>query len=370
MREGTAVKFNVRVLGGILSVTLDSSIPADVQSAIARQWQHLREDASAQASEEIHLAISRAAVPVDTETALVVARDEQHAPDLLASNLTLAGIRQLAGTAFMFHAAGLAAADGRVVALVGPSGRGKTTAARALGRTMGYVSDETVAFTPDLGVIPYPKPLSIGHRPGVKALSAPGDLGLRVADEPLRLGALVLLDRRTEPTDPRAEDVPLIDAIGDLVEQSSSFSSIRNPLGTLAEVVAAAGGVRRLVYSEAADLEALVASVLEAPSRSETLVDGVAAQPVIPTSSGAVGRAPFVDARWIDGRLAILTQRRLQVLDGIGPELWLLADGVSLEDLSDRLLRQIGEPPADVDLSRAVDDAVTAMVDADLLRRG
>ena len=49
----------------------------------------------------------------------------------------------------MLHAAGIADADGLVVALVGPSGMGKTTASSYLARHgFGYVTDETVSIGP------------------------------------------------------------------------------------------------------------------------------------------------------------------------------------------------------------------------------
>lgn len=94
------MEFSVRVLDGIISVTLDNSLSAETQSAIAHQWQHLQADASAEASAMVHLAISEARDPVLPEAKLVIARDQEHAPDLLASNLTLTGIRALAGSAF------------------------------------------------------------------------------------------------------------------------------------------------------------------------------------------------------------------------------------------------------------------------------
>ena len=51
----------------------------------------------------------------------------------LSQQVTLAAIEAARGRAWMLHAAGIATPDGQVVVLVGPSGRGKTTASRALG---------------------------------------------------------------------------------------------------------------------------------------------------------------------------------------------------------------------------------------------
>ena len=47
------------------------------------------------------------------------------------------------------------------------SGTGKTTAARTLGRHLGYLTDETVSVGPDLDVLPYQKPLSVVVDPDV-----------------------------------------------------------------------------------------------------------------------------------------------------------------------------------------------------------
>ena len=88
-------------------------------------------------------------------------------PDfLLAARRLASAIDQRAGEVIMLHAAGLALPDGRVVAFVAPSGTGKTTLSRTLGKAFGYVSDETVVINFDGTVTPYPKPLSVirsGH---------------------------------------------------------------------------------------------------------------------------------------------------------------------------------------------------------------
>ena len=53
-----------------------------------------------------------------------------------------------AGERINLHAGGVADERRRVLALVGPSGTGKTTATLALARRLGYVSDETVSIDP------------------------------------------------------------------------------------------------------------------------------------------------------------------------------------------------------------------------------
>src|SRR5690242_6668193 len=68
----------------------------------------------------------------------------------LSSALTLAVVERQAGRLWMLHAAALAdPASGATVVLVAPSGTGKSTAARTLGRRWGYVTDETAGLAAD-----------------------------------------------------------------------------------------------------------------------------------------------------------------------------------------------------------------------------
>ena len=70
-------------------------------------------------------------------------------------------LKATAGRRINLHAGGVADESRRVLAVVGPSGTGKTTATLALARRLGYVSDETVSIDPDGTVAPHPKPLSV-----------------------------------------------------------------------------------------------------------------------------------------------------------------------------------------------------------------
>jgi hypothetical protein len=362
------VNIAVRVFNTVVSLDLDDSLPEQVRDAIAAQWAHLQVvDAVPDLRAVLTLPSTQAAV--GKEGVQIVASQAESAADQLATHLTLAGLRQLAGTVFLFHAAGLALDDGRVFAFVGPSGRGKTTVATRLGTTLGYVSDETVAFRHDLTVIPYPKPLSIGSRPGSKHMHAPSALGLKAAPDELRLAALVLLDRDPSVRAPRVESVPLDEALGELVPQMSSLAAMPDPLRSLVDVITATGGVRRLVYGGAEELAELVPTILH--TRSHTEPGTKPATLPLPSAlpRGAIGRAPFVDALTLDDKLAVLSSHRLHVLAGIGPTLWNGADGVSIDELR-ALVESTHGPNPNGAGSSYVADVIDQLVAAGVLQVG
>ncbi|MGC4175665.1 hypothetical protein [Demequina sp.] len=182
--------------------------------------------------------------------------DVMHA---LAGAVTVRAIDQRAGEVIMLHAAGMAMPDGRVVAFVAPSGTGKTTLSRTLGKAYGYVSDETVVINLDGTVIAYPKPLSVirsGHR--LKRQLSPDGEGLLVAPPSLRLARIVLLNRVPDATVPVVEDVPLLPGIAELSAQVSYLPRLAEPLRSLATVIERTGGLARVTYAESADLVGLV----------------------------------------------------------------------------------------------------------------
>ena len=199
---------------------------------------------------EVRVARARGAIGGDTTG------DVMHS---LAGAVTVRAIDQRAGEVIMLHAAGLALPDGRVVAFVAPSGTGKTTLSRTLGKVYGYVSDETVTIDLDGTVTPYPKPLSVirsGHR--LKRQLSPDAEGLLVAPEGLRLARIVLLNREPDAAAPFVEDVPLLAGIAELSAQVSYLPRLAEPLRSLARVIDATGGLARVTYAEAADLVGLV----------------------------------------------------------------------------------------------------------------
>lgn len=276
--------------------------------------------------------------------------------DGLSQRVTRAVLTVRRGELWMLHAAGLALPDGRVIVLVGPSGRGKTTAALRLGRRYGYVSDETVAIAPDGAVHAYRKPLSLVVGPGApKAQRSPGELGLvPLPDVPLRLGAVVLLDRDGAVESPTVDAVDLGDALDDLVAQTSYLSDLDRPLQTIARLVAATGGVRRLRYREADDLDDAIGRI----------ADGAGAAPVrwrveaagSPGASDGTGRdghvrTPVADAVALadPDRIAVLRRDaagggHVSLMAGIAPTLWRAAEGAPSADLVRTAIAVHGDP--------------------------
>jgi hypothetical protein len=123
------------------------------------------------------------------------------------------------------HAGVVRHPGGAVVALPGESGAGKSTLVAALVRAgWDYVSDEALGLTPDLGVVGYPKPLSLdGTSRGLVGLPADGPADVRAGSlrpgartvgpgDGGRLSHVVLPDRRA----PGGAELAPIDADGTL----------------------------------------------------------------------------------------------------------------------------------------------------------
>ncbi|MCL1599115.1 MAG: hypothetical protein M3094_08025, partial [Actinomycetia bacterium] len=118
--------------------------------------------------------------------------------------------------------AGVVSRNGRAVAFPGISGVGKSTLAGAcVAAGWEYVSDEALSFDPDtMEVVLYPKPIwmdgkatrSVGLDDSGLTITpdhykypvTPRDLGGRVADGPIRLAHLILIERSKEDN-PRIE---------------------------------------------------------------------------------------------------------------------------------------------------------------------
>lgn len=180
----------------------------------------------------------------------------------LTPAVTTAAITARAASLLMLHACVLAdPSSGAAVVLVGPSGAGKTTLARTLGTSFGYVTDECAGICDDHTVVPFPKPLSVlgEDLAGLKEQVSPEALGLLDPPGHLRVAAVLFLDRGTDArATPTLEAVPNVHALGMLCPQVSFVGSRPAPLQRIVALLDAVGGLRRVSYREAADLRPLV----------------------------------------------------------------------------------------------------------------
>ena len=370
--------FDVRALASTVRIELDDSLSTADQEAIKAHWVDLAHDGAGEPDQVIRAGVRDRSDSPD-RSAIIRASSPEELAQRITSEVTIGAIGGLRGEALMLHASAVALDDGRVIGFVGPSGRGKTTAAQALGRTYGYVTDETLAVRVDGSVVAYPKPLSIGSRPGVKITEPASTLGLRAAPaDGLRLAAIVLLDRRPDIEQPFVESVPIIEALAGLVPQMSHLSALESPLRTLLEMIFATGGVRRVVYSEATSLPPFIDDVLreiadDAPvfmdvaKMSERNCDCLSG-PIEPRSEpvgrpGAYWRATYLDALVVGESLIVLVAGSVVVLSGVGPILWLAADGLTEEELQEIALREFPDPPPGVDVAAVISDAVQGMLE-------
>lgn len=304
-------------------------------------------------------------------------RDGQTLSDL-SSRVTQAAIEARRGESWMLHAAGLAARDGGVVVLVGPSGAGKTTATRLLARSWGYVSDETVGIEPDGAVRSYRKPLSvITEGQGFKVQHAPRDLGLLpLPTAPLRVRRIVLLDRDPLHARARLVPVPAAEALVLLAPHSSALASMPRPLHVIMNALTRTGGALRAEYAEAEQLvdlfdDMMVADLHGGPTPDHTPSRAIVATPHPPSSlSGRrYRRGTVVDSYPLpEDRLAVLTgeadgRGTLRVLAGAAPALWRAADDATRDDL----LHAATDGTPDEEAVRAVDDILEQLVEAGLL---
>lgn len=361
MRETTALRIGT----GLDAVTV-SGLTADERAEVIESW--------ARCGVEAVEPPARADAHRDADTARPWLQWHE---DLvfLATSRTIESAR---GTHLLFHAACLAAPETEAaIVLVAASGTGKTTATRRLGPHYAYLTDETAMVDPaDLSIAPYPKPLSVldatATRP--KTQRGPDELGLGPTRADATLARVAVLDRVRHPrgaVPARAETMDLVDALRELVPQTSSLSLLPRGLTTLCRVLDSLGGAQRLVYAEADDLRETVDGLLAAPAEPlapawEPLTEDELAASAGEPAAGAVTRRAADDAVLTeDGRLVILEGVRLTVLEGLGPAVWLLLDAPRTPRQIVDLLAQDGRPPADAE--QRVRAAVAAMAESGLL---
>jgi hypothetical protein len=285
----------------------------------------------------------------------------------LSTHVTLAALDALRGSRLLLHAAGVATSDGRVLALVGPSGRGKTTAARHLGTRFGYVSDESVAVDAALRVWPYRKPLSVivDERP-VKEQIAPSDLGLLpLPDAALRLAGITLLERDPATDEPGAFAVDLIDAICEMTPQISYLPELPTPLQYVARIIDRVGAVTRLVYRDAIDLPTLVEDMFAAaPPATQRWSTAPSAVP-----SGPWRCAAIEDAVLAGGRACVLRDGVVTALDHRGCLVWTMClRGATTPEITAAAVTAFGEPEG-ADAGRLIEQTIDELVGHGLLER-
>lgn len=212
----------------------------------------------------VRAAWSRALAPseVAAEVITVDSTEPDAALHLLSQQVTLAAVEAQVGDLMMAHAAGLASPSGDVLALVAPSGTGKTTASLHLGRRFGYVSDETVGFTSSLEVLPYEKPLSVIEGRTWKVQRSPDEVGLAVAPSSLRLSRIAVLRRDPSLSAASVELVRVTAALPVIAEQTSYLAAHERPLHAWADALDACGGLHVLSYADVTQLDPVVEELL------------------------------------------------------------------------------------------------------------
>lgn len=340
----------VSALGARIELAFGEDVPEDVVARIRRAWSGAGFQASSASAAD---AASDARIDVDA-----IGDVERHL-ETLSTRVTLDALAHNRGRLMMLHAAGIALEDGRVIAFVGPSGRGKTTLSRALAQHHGYVSDETIAFDEHLRVLPYRKPLSV-VRPGApKDQVSPADAGLReLPDAALTLAAIVLLERDSDAIEPEIEHLHFADAAPLLAAQSSYLIEYEGTVAALAELCDRVGGVRLLRYAEAADVPAMIDALLvpeSAPAPWERMrLDGV----------GPDSKADAVDYGSV---VVAFSDGMLRVLEGIAPAVLRAArESSDLDRIVSAVLDAHGAPPSG-DAAAMVRDVVAELADVGLV---
>ena len=282
------------------------------------------------------------------------------------------------GTHLMLHAAAVSDGAGRALVLSAPSGTGKTTATRTLGRRFGYLTDETAVIEPStLQIAPFPKPLSVlrphGRRP--KDQIGPDDLGL-LEPAPSRMHAMGALMRRREPdgSAPRLRRMTLLEALRHLVPQTSSLSQMDRGLVLLIRTLERLGGAWALEYSEQHELLELAERLLGAeepvadgPEPSRTSWEPVPQEQLRgqdgePPGPGMLRSVAVDDAVLLTDpqspMLLLLRDEDFHCLVGLGPALWFDCGAWRSRD---ELVAELSADPqapegAEVLVNRAIDD--------------
>jgi hypothetical protein len=365
-----------------------SDLAPDDADAMAQRWQRCVGLVSAPEAlrledEPISVRVYEGDAPTDVEpgTVLAGAASAERVPYALSREITRAGLMRLRGRATLLHAAALADPAGRTLALVAPSGGGKSTATRVLGTRLGYVSDESVILLSDGRIAPHPKPPSLvidEEDRFHKEEPAPDALGLGPTPSLPRLTALLTLSRDPEVTEPAVEEVGLIEQVLEVIPETSSTWWLDDGLDRLARAVTTGGPPARLRYAEIETCHELVREHLERaapvdPTWEHLPAKGADRLPVDTLSFSEdpdgvrvddgelLARAPWSDAIACDGEVLVLAGPRPLRLAGPGAVIWRAAGApTTLDELSECVVAELGEHPQALDLTRAAVEQLLA----------
>lgn len=248
----------------------------------------------------------------------------------VSGDLTRAIIERRIGRELLLHAGVLDHPRLGVVVLVGPSGAGKSTATATLAAAGRYLSDELTILDPETFVITgYPKPVSRIDRsaPGApKRDLCPAGQGLAPEEGAEAPALVVLLDRQDDGEEGEAavgarwiERVPMAEALAALTAQSSSTWRLSGALAALARLVDAVGGVLRVRYREAAELEDLLA---DPPPRRHGSWQELPVPVAATADPGTVALTAEQQALALDEGVLLLGPGRSVLLDGVTAAVW------------------------------------------------
>lgn len=329
----TAQRLRMRTPAGPLDTVLDGGSPAGTAAftaVIAALWTQLlpetheqREDGGAAPELPITVAATDAnGQPMPLSDLVSLAYSASGA-------ITRWVLSRLVGTRLLLHSGAVEHPEHGTVLLIGPSGAGKSTAAAALARTGHYLSDELAVLDPhDLSLDPYPKPLSrVGDDGGKHDCSLVSE-GLRAGGRTGPPRHVLLLHRvRARGTDVpccRLRRLPLVEALPQIIAQSSSIWALQDPLGALARMLTGSGGALVAEYREAEQITGALTSLPPAVREPWVTVPGPGrtAAPEAHTDSQRISIVPFTQALLVRGDAVVLLQERVATLRGVTALIW------------------------------------------------
>lgn len=264
------------------------------------------------------------------------------------------------GNLLMLHAGAVAdPSTGRTLAYVAPSGTGKSTLTRLLGREFGYVTDETVGVAPQtLAVLPYPKPITWAEERGARKVEhAPESMGLQVCPPRPHLARLAVL-RRTGIATPTFTELSTVEAIEAVAPETSSLAMLPSALHLLASVFERVRGVTLIEYGEATDILDWCRAALAEPA------EGATPAPGSDTPPAAFGPVHLYEDDEASLLLLGTTLLRLSPVAAAIVRQW----PSPVDELAASLAAEFG-PPEGVDLISAVEEQLAALAERGAITR-